>query len=97
VTSVGVTPTASARVKKALAAGRSPPCGEHDVDDLAVLVDRPVQVGPPAGDLDVRFVDVPPVARQPPAGTGSLDELGSEPLHPPVDGDVVNGDSAFGE
>ena len=25
-----------------------------------------------------------------------LDELGSEPLDPPVDGDVVDGDAAFG-
>ncbi len=31
-----------------------PPCGEHDVDDLAVPVDRPLQAGPPPADLDVR-------------------------------------------
>jgi hypothetical protein len=30
------------------------------------------------------------------AQPGSLDELGSEPLDPPVDGDVVDGDAAFG-
>ena len=37
--------------------------GEQDVDDLAVLIDRAVEVGPPAGDLDVGLVDEPPIAR----------------------------------
>ena len=31
------------------------------------------------------------------AGPRSLDELRGEPLHPPVDGDVVNGDAALGQ
>jgi hypothetical protein len=37
--------------------------GQHDVDDLAVLVDSSVQVGPSASDSDVGFVDEPPIAR----------------------------------
>ncbi len=80
-----------------------PGCGqiaadaEHDVDDLAVLVDRPVQVGPAAGDPDVGLVDEPAVTGQPAARAGGFDELGGEPLDPPVDGYVVNADAAFGE
>jgi hypothetical protein len=32
-----------------------------------------------------------------PAGTGSLGQQGREPLHPAVDGDVVDLDAPFGE
>jgi hypothetical protein len=28
---------------------------------------------------------------------GRLDELRSEPLHPPLDGDVIDGDTALGQ
>ena len=42
-------------------AGEERPCrrgiaafGDQHIDDLAVLIDRPVQVGPAPGDLDVR-------------------------------------------
>jgi hypothetical protein len=45
------------------ASGREIPflCDE-DVNDLAKLVDRPVQIDPPPGDFDVRFVDRSPGA-----------------------------------
>jgi hypothetical protein len=62
-----------------------------------MLVDRPVQVSPLAGHLDVRLIDEPPIARSVPARPGSLDELRSETLHPPVDGDVINTDTALGK
>ncbi|KQC37370.1 hypothetical protein UK82_15205 [Frankia sp. ACN1ag] len=73
------------------------PFGGKDVDDLPDLVDRPVQVGPPAGDLDVGFVDEPPVSRAGSARPGSLDEQRSEPLDPAVDRGVIDGDAAFRE
>ena len=38
------------------------------VDDLAVLVDRPVDVGPDPGDLDIGLVDEPPIPGQVPTG-----------------------------
>jgi hypothetical protein len=41
-----------------------PPHGQHDVDDLAVLVNRPVQVRPTARHLDIGFVGKPPGARR---------------------------------
>ena len=34
---------------------------DQDVDDLAVLIDGAVEVGPPAGDLDVGLIDEPPL------------------------------------
>jgi hypothetical protein len=52
--------------------GGVPLFGQQDVDDLPVLVDRPVQVAPPAGDLDVGLVDEPPVARGVPKRTGGV-------------------------
>src|SRR5256885_13874507 len=36
--------------------------GDQDVDDLPMLVYRAVEVGPAAGDLEVGFVDGPPIA-----------------------------------
>jgi hypothetical protein len=62
------------------------PDGEQHVDDLAVLVDGPVQVRPPPGNLDVGLVGEPPITRCMPAEPRRLDELGSEPLHPAVNG-----------
>jgi hypothetical protein len=64
---------------------------------LAVLVDGPVQVRPLAGHLDMRLIGEPPVTGSVPERTGGLDELEGEPLHPPVDGDVIDGDAALGQ
>jgi hypothetical protein len=70
--------------------------GEH-VDDLPVLVDRPVQVDPAPGDLQVGLVDEPAVPGDVPAGPGGVDQLRGEPLHPPVDRDVIHNDATFGQ
>jgi hypothetical protein len=73
------------------------PPGQQDVDDLAMLVDRPVQVGPLAGDLHGRLIVEPPVTRSVAAWPGRLDELRGEALEPAVDGGVIHGDSALGQ
>jgi hypothetical protein len=39
-----------------------PPRGDEHVDDLPELVDRPVDVTPLPGNLDIRFVELAPVA-----------------------------------
>src|SRR3954447_2219081 len=65
--------------------------------DLAVLVDGSVDVAPDAVDFDVRVVDVPTVARRVAGDSGGVGEQRGEPVHPPVDGDVVDPDAAFGE
>jgi hypothetical protein len=71
--------------------------GDQAVDDLAVLVDRAVEIGPAAGDLDVGLVDEPPVTRGVTSWPGGVDELGSEGLHPADDRDVVDLDAALSE
>jgi hypothetical protein len=62
-----------------------------------MLVDRPVEIGPLAGDLQVGLVGEPPVTGSVAAWPGSFDELRGESLHPPLDGDVINGDPALGQ
>src|SRR6266849_9634288 len=59
-----------------------------------MLIDRAVEIRPLAGDLEVGLIDEPPVV---PAEPGSLDEPRGETLHPPVDGDVINGNTALGQ
>jgi hypothetical protein len=43
-----------------------------------MLIDRPVEIGPLAGDLQVGLIDEPPVTRSVTARPGSLDELRGE-------------------
>jgi hypothetical protein len=64
-----------------------PPCArripaprDHHVDQLTVLIHRAIQVGPPAGDLDVRLVNEPPPTGSVPGQTGGVDELRREGL-----------------
>jgi hypothetical protein len=47
--------------------------GDQHIDDLAVLVDRPVQVGPASGDLDVSLVDEPTITRAMASRLGGVD------------------------
>jgi hypothetical protein len=93
VTSAGIVPARSARVKKRRAAAGVAPHGQQDVDDLTVLIDGPVEIGPLTGNLQVSLSHEPPVTKSAPARPGRLGELGSEALHPPVDGDVIDGDA----
>jgi hypothetical protein len=73
------------------------PCRDVDVDDLAVLVDRPVDVAPPASDLHIGLIDVPPVADRVLARSGRIGQQWCEALHPPVYGDVIDLDPALAE
>jgi hypothetical protein len=74
-----------------------PLLGQHDVDDLPVLVDRPVQIPPPAGDLDVGLIDEPPVPGGVSERAGGTGEECCESLDPPVHGDMVDVDAALGQ
>ena len=47
---------------------------DEDVDDLATLVDCPVQIGPAPGDLDVGLIDESTITRRVPAGSGRVDQ-----------------------
>ena len=53
---------------------------DQDVDDLAVLVNRPVQIHPPPGDFHIRLVDAPAIAGCRPAGACRVDQQRGEPL-----------------
>ena len=70
---------------------------QQHVDDLAELVDRPIEVTPPTRDLHIGLVDEPPVPGGVPAGPGRLDEQWGEPDHPAEERGVVDLDAAFGE
>ena len=41
----------------------------QDVEDVAMLIDGPVEIGPPTGDLQIRLVGEPPVTE----GRGGTD------------------------
>jgi hypothetical protein len=56
MTSAGIVPAQRAGEEPA-GGGQVAALGQHDVDDLAVLVDGPVQIGPPASHLDVGLVE----------------------------------------
>jgi hypothetical protein len=47
---------------------------DEDVDDLAILVDRPIQIDLAPGDLDVCLVDEPPITQHVPAGPGRINQ-----------------------
>jgi hypothetical protein len=54
-------------------------------------------MAPAAGDLHVRLIHLPAISDPMAAGPGGLSEQRREPLHPPIDGDVVDLDAALGE
>jgi hypothetical protein len=76
---------------------RVAPRGDEHVDDLPELVDGPVDVPPLAGDLHIRLVDPLAIAHGVPARPGGVGQQRREPLDPPINGDVVDLDAAFGE
>jgi hypothetical protein len=84
-------------LEEAAGGPRVPPYRHKDVDDLSELVDRAVDVAPPTGDLHIGLIHLPAVTNSVPARPGGLGEQRREPQYPPVDGDVVNLDAAFGE
>ena len=69
----------------------------QNINDLPILVDRPLHVHPAPGELQVGLVDEPAVPGDMPARPGRVDQLGGEPLHPPVDRDVIHRDATFGK
>jgi hypothetical protein len=70
---------------------------DEDVDNLAELVDRPIQIDPPSGDFDISFVDESPITGGMPAGPGRIHQQWSEPLHPPLHTHVIDLDVPLGQ
>jgi hypothetical protein len=68
-----VVPMACSKKRRAALAFRRTDTEIHrDVDDLAELVDRAVDVPPPTGDLHVGLVDLPAITNSMPTGPGRL-------------------------
>ncbi len=72
-------------------------CADEYVDDLAELVDRSVDIPPAASHLHIGLVDLPAIADAVAAWPRGVGQQWREPLHPAVDGDVVDLDAALGE
>jgi hypothetical protein len=68
-----------------------------DVDDLALLGDRPEGVAPPPRDADVGLVDRPPSADAPSVRPCRVLIARGELLRPVDDGRGIDVDSAFGQ
>ncbi|MFT5267008.1 MAG: hypothetical protein ACI88C_000430, partial [Acidimicrobiales bacterium] len=81
------------------------PCGRRDVaplrgidvDDLAVLVQGPVDVTPDTGNFHVGLVHEPPIADSVTTRPRRVDQQRREALDPPVNRDVINLDPTFGQ
>lgn len=70
---------------------------DQHVDDLAVLVDGPVDVAPRPVDLHVRLVHEPTNADGVAPSPSSFGDQRHEALHPPVQGDVIELDPTLGQ
>jgi hypothetical protein len=57
----------------------------------------PVHVAPPPSDLHIGLVHLPAIADPMSAGPSSLGQQRREPLHPPIDGDVVDLDATLSQ
>jgi hypothetical protein len=76
------------------ASGRQVPLlGDQHVDDLAELIDRPVQIDAPPGDLDICFVDKPAITWNVPARPCRVDQQRDKSLYPAIDRDVIDPDA----
>jgi hypothetical protein len=69
---------------------------DEDIDDLPELVDRRVQIDPTSRDFEVGLIHEPPITGDVSARSRSVDEQRSEPLHPPIDGHMINLDATLG-
>jgi hypothetical protein len=96
-TSDGVTVNvASARVQNSRAA-----CASRRFDTRTSMTcpcwSTAVDIAPDAVDLHACFVDEPPLTGGVPDEAGRIGKQRREPLHPPVDGEVVDVDPALGQ
>ena len=74
-----------------------PLLGDQHIEDLPVLVDDPVQIHPPPGDLGVGLIREPAISGRMSTRSCCVDQQGCAVLHPPEDADVINGDASFGQ
>src|SRR5262245_5905723 len=71
--------------------------GRVHVDYLPKLIHGTVQIHPPAGQLHIGLVDLPPVTDPMPCEPGYVGKQWREAPHPTVHGDVVHVDAALSQ
>ena len=97
MTSAGIAVDGQGSGEERAGSGDVPTLRHVHVDHLAVLVDRPIHIAPDPGDLDVGLVDEPAIPGHVPTRPGRVDQQRREPLHPPIEGHVVDLDATLGE
>jgi hypothetical protein len=68
-----------------------------DLDDLPELLDGPVAVAPPAGNLPGRLVHLPVILHAVPVWPAASASSGVNPQYPPADSEVVDLDATLDE
>jgi hypothetical protein len=82
--------------QKPLGRSQIAPLTEPEFDCVTVAVDCAVKKHPTATDLDVSFVDVPPISDRSLAAIEPLQQLGRLANNPAMHRRMVNGDTALG-
>ncbi len=72
-----------------------PPLRKVGVNDLPILVDRPVDVGPFPVETTIGLIDLPFSTNWTSMLTGSVSEERQKPLDPAIDGAAVNNKTTF--
>lgn len=67
---------------------------EH-VDDLAVLINSPLDISQTTRDFHIRFINKPAATNCVTARPSSVNQQRSETLHPPIGGDMIDINTAF--
>jgi hypothetical protein len=97
VTPARTAPTHSAREKNRRKTARSRLAASMTSMTWPCWSTARVEISPLPSDLYAGLVDEPPVPGRMAVWPGCLGELQGEPLHPPEDADVINGDAALGQ
>ena len=83
-------------LKKLFGRGHVAPRPEHEVHRLASPIHRPVQVDPPAANLQIGLVDTPRATRRRSKTVPAFDEFGRITPHPAQDCRVSERQIPFG-
>ena len=83
-------------LEEGLCCGYIPSAAEPEVNRLARLVHRPIQIGPLAADLDIGLIHSPGATSGPAKAVPPLDELWGVTANPTQDGRMSKTQTAFG-
>jgi hypothetical protein len=83
--------------QQALGGFAIPAALDQNIQDKAILIDRPPQLVLPAGDTDDNLIEVPPINRSRSAAADAVGELPTELLGPAANCFVANLNPAGGQ